>query len=46
MAELTAHFAAGRLRTSVHTRLPLTEAVAAHRIPDAREQLGRVQLAH
>lgn len=44
VAELTAHFAAGRLRASVHTRLPLDEAVAAHRILDSRAQLGRVLL--
>ena len=44
VAELTGHFAAGRLRASVHTRLPLDEAVAAHRILDSREQLGRVLL--
>lgn len=44
VVELAGHFAAGRLRTSVHTRLPLTEAVAAHRILDGREQLGRVLL--
>jgi NADPH:quinone reductase len=44
VAELAGHFAAGRLRTSVHTRLPLTEVVAAHRILDGRENLGRVLL--
>jgi NADPH2:quinone reductase len=44
MAELTEHFAAGRLHTTVHTRLPLDEAVQAHRILDARAQLGRVLL--
>lgn len=44
VAELTEHFASGRLRATVHTRLPLTEAVAAHRILDQREQLGRVLL--
>jgi NADPH2:quinone reductase len=44
VAELTGHFAAGRLRGSVHTRLPLDEAVAAHRILENREQLGRVLL--
>jgi NADPH:quinone reductase len=44
VAELTGHFAAGRLRTSVHTRLPLTEVVAAHRILEGRENLGRVLL--
>jgi NADPH2:quinone reductase len=44
VAEVTEHFASGRLRAAVHTRLPLTEAVAAHRILDQREQLGRVLL--
>lgn len=44
VTELAGHFASGRLRASVHTRLPLTEAAAAHRILDAREQLGRVLL--
>jgi NADPH:quinone reductase len=44
VAELTALFADGRLRTSVHTRLPLDEAVTAHRILENREQLGRVLL--
>lgn len=44
VVELAGHFAAGRLRASVHTRLPLTEAVAAHRILEGRENLGRVLL--
>ena len=44
VAELTALFADGRLRASVHTRLPLDQAVAAHRILENREQLGRVLL--
>lgn len=44
VAELAEHYAAGRLRTAVHTRLPLDEAVEAHRILDARAQLGRVLL--
>ncbi|GAB1512997.1 quinone oxidoreductase family protein [Actinophytocola sp. KF-1] len=44
VAELAGHLAAGRLRVSVHTRLPLGEAVAAHRILENREQLGRVLL--
>jgi NADPH:quinone reductase-like Zn-dependent oxidoreductase len=44
VVEVAEHFAAGRLRASVHTRLPLSEAVEAHRILDAREQLGRVLL--
>ena len=44
VAELTELFADSRLRASVHTRLPLDEAVAAHRILENREQLGRVLL--
>jgi NADPH2:quinone reductase len=44
VAELTEHFAAGRLRTSVHTRLPLAEVAEAHRILETRENLGRVLL--
>jgi NADPH:quinone reductase len=44
VAELTEHFAAGRLRTSVHTRLPLNEVAEAHRILETRENLGRVLL--
>ncbi|MFE9425712.1 zinc-binding alcohol dehydrogenase family protein [Kitasatospora sp. NPDC006697] len=40
----TAHFTAGRLRTAVHARVPLAEAVEAHRILDARTNLGRVLL--
>ncbi|MGH8967407.1 MAG: zinc-binding dehydrogenase, partial [Actinomycetes bacterium] len=44
VTELTGHFAAGRLRTSVHTRLPLAEVAAAHRILESRANLGRVLL--
>ncbi|MFL6125716.1 zinc-binding alcohol dehydrogenase family protein [Actinophytocola sp.] len=44
VAELAGHFAAGRLRTSVHTRLPLAEVAAAHRVLETRENLGRVLL--
>ncbi|MPZ82767.1 MAG: zinc-binding dehydrogenase [Actinophytocola sp.] len=44
VAELTGHFAAGRLRTTVHTRLPLTEAAKAHQLLDDRAQLGRIIL--
>jgi len=44
IAEVAAMFAAGQLRTTVHTRLPLTDAVEAHRVLDAREQAGRVLL--
>lgn len=42
--ELTGHFRAGLLRTSVHTRLPLAEAAKAHQILDDRAQLGRIVL--
>jgi NADPH2:quinone reductase len=44
VAELTEHFTAGRLQTTVHKRLPLNEAAEAHRILDLRAQLGRVLL--
>lgn len=44
MAELTGLLTSGHLRATVHTRLPLAEAVAAHRLLDARAQLGRVLL--
>jgi NADPH2:quinone reductase len=44
VAEIADHARAGRLRTAVHTRLPLTEAAAAHRILEERSQLGRVLL--
>jgi len=44
VAEVAEHAAAGRLRTVVHARLPLTEAAKAHRILEGREQLGRVLL--
>jgi NADPH2:quinone reductase len=44
VAEQAEHFAAGRLRTSVHTRLPLSEVAEAHRILETRENLGRVLL--
>ncbi len=44
MAELTGLLTSGRLRATVHTRLPLDEAVAAHRLLDARAQLGRILL--
>ena len=44
VAEAAEHAAAGRLRTAVHARLPLTEAVAAHRLLEDRAQLGRVLL--
>jgi NADPH2:quinone reductase len=44
VTEVAEHAAAGRLRTMVHARLPLTEAAKAHRILEGREQLGRVLL--
>jgi NADPH:quinone reductase-like Zn-dependent oxidoreductase len=44
VAELTDLLTTGRLRYSVHMRLPLTEAAAAHRILDERANLGRVLL--
>ncbi|SNY48514.1 quinone oxidoreductase family protein [Paractinoplanes atraurantiacus] len=42
--ELAGLFASGRLRTTVHVRLPLAEAATAHEIMDARSHLGRVLL--
>ncbi|MBD0690558.1 zinc-binding alcohol dehydrogenase family protein [Streptomyces sp. CBMA123] len=42
--EAVEHFAAGRLRTTVHARLPLTEAATAHRIMEERSQRGRILL--
>ncbi len=44
LAELAGLLSTGRLRYTVHTRLPLSEAVEAHRLLDARAQLGRVLL--
>jgi NADPH:quinone reductase-like Zn-dependent oxidoreductase len=44
MTEIAEHAVAGRLQTAVHSRLPLTEAAAAHRILEGRSQLGRVLL--
>jgi NADPH2:quinone reductase len=44
VTEVAEHAAAGRLRTMVHARLPLTEVAKAHRILEGREQLGRVLL--
>ncbi|MYR62457.1 zinc-binding dehydrogenase [Streptomyces sp. SID625] len=44
IAEITDHSVAGRLRTAVHARLPLTEAVAAHRLLEGRSNLGRILL--
>ncbi|WP_214412616.1 quinone oxidoreductase family protein [Sphaerisporangium fuscum] len=44
MTEVAEFFAAGRVRTAVHARLPLTEAAAAHRLLEERSQRGRVLL--
>jgi NADPH:quinone reductase len=44
MIEIAEYAKAGRLRTAVHARLPLTEAATAHRILEGRSQLGRVLL--
>jgi NADPH:quinone reductase len=44
LAELTGLLAAGTLRFTVHTRLPLAEATEAHGLLDARAQLGRILL--
>lgn len=44
MTDIAEHATAGRLRTVVHARLPLTEAAKAHRILEGREQMGRVLL--
>ncbi|MFF0462694.1 quinone oxidoreductase family protein [Streptomyces mexicanus] len=44
IAEVTVHLAAGRLRAAVRAALPLTEAAEAHRLLEARSNLGRVLL--
>ncbi|HEY0453786.1 quinone oxidoreductase family protein [Actinophytocola sp.] len=44
VAELTDHFATGRLHTTVHARLPLAEVAKAHQLLDDRAQLGRILL--
>jgi NADPH:quinone reductase len=44
MTEVADYSTSGQLRTAVHARLPLTEAVAAHRLLEDRAQLGRVLL--
>lgn len=44
LAELTDLFLTGRLRFTVHRRLPLEDAAEAHRVLDARAQLGRILL--
>lgn len=42
--EATELVATGRLRTSVHARIPLTDAAQAHRIIEARAHTGRILL--
>jgi NADPH:quinone reductase len=44
IAELTALFEAGELRAATETRLPLAEAVQAHRLLEDRTVLGRLLL--
>jgi NADPH2:quinone reductase len=44
MAEVSEHFTAGRLRTTVHATLPLAEAAEAHRLLENRSTRGRVLL--
>ena len=44
MGELADLFAAGRLHTTVHARLPLAEAATAHRRIEARSHTGRILL--
>jgi NADPH:quinone reductase-like Zn-dependent oxidoreductase len=44
MTEIAGFFAAGRLRSAVHARLPLEQATTAHQILDARANSGRVVL--
>ena len=44
IAEVTGLFEAGRLRAAAQTRLPLAEAVQAHRLLEDRAVLGRILL--
>ena len=44
LGEVVALFAAGAVRPAVHTVLPMDEAVAAHRLLDAREVTGKIVL--
>jgi NADPH:quinone reductase-like Zn-dependent oxidoreductase len=44
ITEITDYLVDGRLRTTVHASLPLAEAVAAHRLLEARSNVGRVLL--
>ncbi|HEY7592334.1 MAG TPA: zinc-binding dehydrogenase [Actinophytocola sp.] len=44
MTELAGLLGTGKLRYTVHIRLPLAEAAEAHRLLDARAQLGRILL--
>lgn len=44
LTEIADHFATGRLRATVHTRLPLADAGEAHRLLESRVPIGRVLL--
>jgi NADPH2:quinone reductase len=44
MTEVADLFAAGRLRSAVHARLPLADVAKAHEILDARANAGRIVL--
>jgi NADPH2:quinone reductase len=44
MDELAGLFAAGRLRTTVHAELPLTQAATAHELIESRSHTGRILL--
>jgi NADPH:quinone reductase-like Zn-dependent oxidoreductase len=44
MTEVAGLFAAGRLRSAVHARLPLADVAKAHEILDARANAGRIVL--
>jgi NADPH:quinone reductase-like Zn-dependent oxidoreductase len=42
--EVASHFANGKLRADVHTRLPLAKAAEAHRLLEDRSTIGRILL--
>ncbi|GAQ60395.1 quinone oxidoreductase family protein [Streptomyces scabiei] len=44
ITEITEYTVAGRLRTAVHARFPLSDAAKAHRLLEDRTNLGRVLL--
>jgi len=44
MTEIADYFTDGRLHTTAHASLPLTEAAQAHRLLESRATLGRVLL--